>query len=182
MRSRFLPFLVVVVLVALTTPLCQASRFHLGASVGQSDLEDNRLPGFNDGDFAWKAYVGFRFFKFFGIEGGYQDFGTPSESLGGQSASYSVDGWDVWAVGILPIKKFEIFGKAGILYADYGYTIRGAGVPDQSGHSSQSDLGFGVGIGWSFTKTFAMRLEYERFDTSYVNSLGSLTLGVDIRL
>ncbi|MGD8377839.1 MAG: outer membrane beta-barrel protein [Acidobacteriota bacterium] len=174
MRSRFLVFLA---LIGLTTPICQAAGFNLGASIGQSDLEDDRLQGFNDGDFAWKAFVGFRFFKFFGVEGGYQDFGSPSQSLAGQTATYSVDGWDVWAVGILPIKKFELFGKVGILYGDYRWTIN-----DASGHSSESDLGYGIGIGWTFTKTFAMRLEYERFDTSYVDDLGALTIGVDFRL
>lgn len=175
MRSRFL---VVLALIALTTPLCQAAGFNLGASIGQSDIEDNqRIQGFNDGDFAWKAFVGFRFLKFFGVEGGYQDFGSPSQSLAGQTATYSVDGWDVWAVGILPIKKFELFGKVGILYGDYRSTVNGV-----SESSSESDLGYGIGIGWAFTKTFAMRLEYERFDTSAVDDLGALTIGVDFRL
>ncbi len=68
--------------------------FYLGASGGQTTVDgdagsfgfDDNVPGFNqnykiDGDdWGWKAYLGYQFLPWLGVEAGYVDFGGISNS------------------------------------------------------------------------------------------------------
>jgi OOP family OmpA-OmpF porin len=164
--------------LCLLTPAAHAAGFNLGGSIGQSDLEDDRGGlNFNDRDTGWKLFFGFRFLKFFGVEGGYQDFGNPRTSLAGASASYHVDGWDVFAVGVVPIKKFEIFGKVGLIYSDTRFSSTVQAPESKDG----VNLAYGLGVGWRFTDHFAIRGEYEVFDLDSVDHLTFLSIGAEFR-
>ncbi len=66
------------------------SGFYLGGSVGdatiQADVPDPKggAFGFDESDFAWKAFGGYNFdiaFMDFAIEGGYVDLGAPSGTV-----------------------------------------------------------------------------------------------------
>ena len=164
----------------LVAPAAHAGGVFLGASLGQSDLEtDVFAAGFDGGDTGWKLFGGFHFLKFFALEGGYINFGSPDESLFGRSANADVDGWDVYAVGVVPIRKLELFAKAGLIYWDYEFQV--ISDPDLRQDDDGIDIAYGLGVAWKFTDSFALRGEYEVFDIGAVDDLTFLSVGVDFR-
>lgn len=158
------------------------AEFEIGASIGRSDVEtDANGLALKGDDLDWKVFLGWRFLRFFGVEGGYQSFGSPGVSLGTSSASVDVWGVDAFGVGVLPIKKFELFGKVGFIYYDWKSQARGVPGATPTEDKSGVDVAYGIGVAWRFTPRVAMRVEWERFDIEPANDLTSLSVGVDFR-
>ena len=134
----------------------------------------------NADDLGWKVFGGYRFLKFFGLEGGYQSFGSPNSSLAGNAAERDVAGIDAYALGILPIRKLDLFAKVGLIYWDLDRSETLDGV-ETSGGDNGIDLAYGVGAAWNFTGHFALRGEYEVFDIEGVDELTFFSVGVDFR-
>ena len=142
---------------------------YIGASAGQGNQE---VGTFDEADTAFKVFGGYRFIKFFGVEADYRDFGAPET----QGVEVDSTAFDLWAVGVIPIANFELFGKAGVTSWESEIT----GQPDQDG----SDLAYGVGAAWKISK-IAVRLEFEMFDvdgdSGVDTDVNMATVGVDWR-
>jgi len=68
--------------------------------------------------------------------------------------------WDLAAVGTLPIAdKFSAFGKLGMYRADSDLSSDVLA----SGSESKSDLTYGLGLQYDFTRSVGMRGEWQRF-------------------
>jgi hypothetical protein len=66
-----------------------------------------------DASFDFNA-VGWRIFKFFSVEAGWVDFGSPEDTVGGTDVGVTADGLDLGAMAILPLGgHFELFAKGG---------------------------------------------------------------------
>ncbi|HOC44017.1 MAG TPA: hypothetical protein PKJ99_13450 [Thermoanaerobaculales bacterium] len=171
-------------LALLAVPAVAADNgFYLGASVGQAELEIDQLgdqvysADFSGDDMAYKIFAGIRFITFLGVEGAYRDFGSPEDELAELGATVTADlaGYDVAAVGYLPLGIADIFAKAGMIAWDADFSLDAGG-----GSVSVSDDGedplYGVGFQLRFT-SFAVRAEVEYFDVEgsdgvYMYSVG----------
>lgn len=173
----FLP--IACLLLGSTTAL--AGPFYVGASAGKTNLQVDDLGGsFDSSATTYKVFAGFRFLKFFGIEGGYVDFGSTDDSDAGVDLSVDATAWDAFAVGILPLgKHFELFAKAGLFRWDRNAEASGA-VSDSSSDTGTNPV-FGAGAAFKIMKHLAVRLEYEKFKMNDIDSLTQTTAGVDFR-
>jgi OOP family OmpA-OmpF porin len=182
--------LVVALGVFLLAPAVFAGEAYVGASVGQTKIEfsaEGDAPGtvinFDEGDNGFKIFGGFRFLKFFGVEGSYVDMGSPDEDLDvpvGTNLKVDVTAWDAYAVGILPIGKvFEVFGKAGFIWWDTDLVL--SGTLSATDSDSGSDPAYGVGVAFRLGKLIAIRGEYEKFDLEDTDNVHMTSVGIDFR-
>jgi OOP family OmpA-OmpF porin len=156
-------------------PATQASaQAFVGGSIGQSDIDSDITQGLItsgsvDGkDTAFKVFGGYMFNRHFGIEGAYVDLGEVSYSgdffgspvTGGK---VEVSGFNVAALGSYPItEQFSVFGKIGLFIWEAEASDTTGGVPF-SAKEDGTDISFGVGVGYNFTRNLGVRLEWERF-------------------
>jgi OOP family OmpA-OmpF porin len=161
-----------------------SAQFFIGGSIGQGDIDDEVTEGLItsgtvDGkDTAFKIFGGYMFNRHFGVEAAYVNFGEATYSgdffgapvTGGK---IEIDGFNLSAIGSLPItEQFSIFGKAGLFLWDAEASDTTAGLPF-SAKDDGSDLSFGIGLGYNFTRNLGVRAEWEMFetDTADVNLL-----------
>ncbi|HEX7221435.1 MAG TPA: outer membrane beta-barrel protein [Burkholderiales bacterium] len=174
---------------ALVLAASQASaQAYLGGSVGQSDIDEQITTGLITGgsvdgkDNAFKIFGGYMFNRHFGIEGAYVDLGEVSYSgnffgtpvTGGR---VEVTGINISALGALPVnEQFSVFGKIGLFLwdAEANDTTGGAAF---SAKEDGTDLSFGVGVGYHFTRNLGIRAEWEMFDTNDADA-SLLSVGV----
>jgi OOP family OmpA-OmpF porin len=162
---------------ALLSGLCisradAASGLYLGAGLGQSTVKDNTSGGNLDAsDTAYKAFVGYRFNMIpiidLAVEGGYTDFGKPSQTFSGQNVEFKLHGYDAAGLLIFPLGPFDLYGKVGML----SWNASGSGTSSTSG----TDPFYGVGAGFNIWK-IGIRAEYERYKIKDVDQVQMYSL------
>lgn len=171
-----LRILVFVGVAALSLPGAMAGGY-IGASAGQGSTSFDAGGGtnFDASATSYKVLGGYRVLKFFGVEGDYRDFGSQRETVSGEEITLDTTAFDLFAVGVLPLGLFEVFGKA-------GYTMWDAEVSalSQSVSDSGNDMAFGVGAGYAFGKV-GVRLEYEMFDIADADDVSMVSVGAEFR-
>jgi len=168
-----------------TTALAQA---FLGGSIGQSDVDEEVASGLItsgsvDGkDTAWKLFGGYMFNRHFGIEGAYVNLGevTYSGEFFGSPVTdgkVEITGFSVAALGNLPInEQFSVFGKLGLFVWEAEASDITGGVPF-SAKTDGTDLMFGIGLGYQFTRNLGVRAEYEMFAADEADA-GLVSVGI----
>lgn len=188
-----LSFLGVATLSAPAAHAADLTNWYGGITIGQSEVQDASASEINstltgaglavsgtsvdDTDTGWKLFAGYQFNKYFALEGGYVNLGrfdanTTVTAVNGNpitptsiSANIKVkDGLYFDAVGILPVSEtFSVFGKLGAysLKTELSASAAGASASDSA---RNSDLTYGVGVNYSFSKDLKMRGEWERFE------------------
>lgn len=157
--------------------------FYLGGSVGQAQIEIDELgedidsADFSGDDMAYKVFAGFRFITFLGLEGSYRDLGSAEDEVAGLGGTVTADvtGYDLFAVGFLPLGIADIFAKAGMISWDGDVTLDAGGL-SESASADGEDPAYGLGFQLRF-KSFAVRAEIEYFDVEDVDSLYMYSLG-----
>lgn len=172
--------------------------FYLGASGGQTtvdqdasdlgiDTNNARVNDFkiDDSDTGWKAFVGYQFLPWLGLEAGYVDFGGASDgyNIRGQDVKLQADltGWDGFLVGTLPIGPVDLFAKVGAidLTLDGDLQVNGN---KSSNSESDTQLAYGVGAAYNFGKGhWGLRAEAEGFDDNEVDDFYFLSAGITYR-
>lgn len=184
MRRIGLSTALTAVLGLLAFPAVAADNgFYLGGSVGQTQLEIDELgedidsADFSGDDMAYKVFAGLRFLTFLGIEGSYRDFGAPEDEVSALEGTVTADltGYDVAAVGFLPLGIADIFAKAGMAAWDAELNLD-AGDLSASVTDDGEDPFYGLGFQLRF-KSFAVRAEVEYFDVEGVDGLYMYSLG-----
>jgi len=136
----------------------------LGAGVGRTDINDSGIAGSTDKkDGVWKLFGGYQFNRYFAVEGGYVDLGKASINGPQGVASTDSNAWQIGAVGGLPLSpQFAFTGKLGLARAstDGGGSING--VPFSASDHNTAPT-YGLGMRYDFTKSVALRGEWERF-------------------
>ena len=178
---RLLPAaLILSIALFVGAPAAQAG-IYFGASVGQAEVkeEDNGFS-FSSNDTAYKGFVGWSFFKFFGVEASYVDFGTQEDTpTPGTDLSVDVNAADAFVVGQLPLgKHFELFAKYGAIWWDSKTEI--AGIPGSESDSG-SDPAYGAGVKFRFAHFFGIRAEYERFDIQDTDKVDMASVGAEFK-
>ena len=165
-----------------------AQGFYIGGSVGQSDYDDNNaIPdlitsGSVDGsDTGFKIFGGYQFNQHFGLELSWVDLGKASYSgrfgaLNVTGGSVETSGLNFSAVGTLPLgSNFALFGKIGFFAWESDASDVTGGLPF-SGTEDGTDVSYGIGASFNFTKNLSMRAEWERFKA--VGDIDLLSIGV----
>jgi len=180
-----------------TMPSAPGFYFGLGAGVGYANYNDNDFDNIANGlnaagvggggltqnrtsrettDFGWKAFGGYRFNQYIGLEGGYTGFsrlesqyqfqqaGVPA---GSGTMSYNVYSWNVAVVPRLPLQQnFFLQGKLGAAFTTTENTFNlNAGTYSQQGtnEKSRTNVLAGVGLGYDFPNGLSILGEYEYY-------------------
>ena len=124
---------------------------------------------------------GYRFSSYYGFELGFVDVGKlsysatmtlsggglPSPSPGSISGEVSSKGPLLSMIGTIPLqKRWEIFGRLGLFYADTTIDLDAkiSGVAGSSSVSARStDWALGIGGALNLNRRFSIRLEYQKF-------------------
>ena len=165
-----------------------AQGFYIGGSVGQSDYDDNNaIPdlitsGSVDGsDTGLKIFGGYQFNQHFGLELSWVDLGKAGYSgrfgaLNVTGGTVETSGLNFSAVGTWPLgSNFALFGKIGFFAWESDASDVTGGLPF-SGTQDGSDVSYGIGASFNFTKNLSMRAEWERFKA--VGDIDLLSIGV----
>lgn len=181
----FRVFLIGACAVAGLAPLAANadSGFYAGGSVGSATIsaevpdEDlGEVFEFDENDFAWKAFAGYRFdlpVIDFGIEGGYVDLGEPSGELAGIPVSLGVTGWDIFGLASIDLGPVGVFAKAGLITWDAEAFIDGF----QGDVDDGSDPAYGIGLKFNLG-SLEIRGEYEYFDLESADDVYMLSAGL----
>lgn len=162
---------------------------YVGAGVGQFNVKiddvdqtDEAITRLDDDDNSWKAFVGWRMNRYFGLELAYIDFGGPSDRIeaSGSSGDYQLElsGFAPYLIGTIPLGPIELFGKVGYYFYDVNLTadIDDPLRPDIDSSTSEEDLLYGFGAGLTLFERLHARLEYEKIDSSFVDDADALWL------
>ena len=149
--------------------LAQDTGFYVGGALGQTsfDVDCTGTTSCDDKDSSWKIFGGYQFNKHFALEFGYADLGetTASVSVPPFNVNLALEAtvWDLVAVGSLPIAdRFSIFGKIGLYRADTDINGTVPGLGSASESDSNTDLTFGVGARYDFTRNLGVRFDWQR--------------------
>ena len=172
---------------ALAAAQASAQAF-IGGSIGQSDMDEEIAAGLitsgtvDAKDTGYKIFGGYMFNRHFGIEGAYVNLGEVSYSgdffgspvTGGK---VEVSGFNVSALGALPInEQFSVFGKIGLFLWDAEASDITGGAPF-SAKEDGTDVSFGIGVNYHFTRNLGVRAEWEMFTTDEADAT-LLSVGV----
>lgn len=167
----------------LTTAAAGAADngLYVGASVGQAtlniddiDLEDEVFD-FDADETAYKIFVGYRLLTFLAVEGSYVDFGTFEDSRDGASFKADASGFDVFAMGMLPLAIADVFVKIGAISWDADLRASIGDFTD-SDSDSGTDPAYGLGVQFRI-RSFAVRAEAELFDVDGADDLYMVSVG-----
>jgi OOP family OmpA-OmpF porin len=162
----------------------QDRGWYVGGSLGKTeDKESCPTTSCDLKDTGWKIFGGMRLNRNFAVEGAYMDLGSfkATGTLSGVPVNVNVDvtSWSVSGVGLLPLAedRFTLFGKAGLSYT----TAKGSGSAGSfstTGTEHETELLWGLGAMYNFTRSLGVRAEWERLQKSDVNMM---SLGVQYR-
>jgi hypothetical protein len=186
MRTSLLFPIVILVAAAVPTSAIE-NGFYIGGSIGGSSLEvqdvDEEFGAFrfSDGDTAYKLFGGFRFLNFLAVEAGYVDLGDPKDiisSIEGDEleAQIGVQGWDAFAVGLLPIGPVDLFAKIGVVSWEADIRAAYNDLRD-SDSDSGTDAAYGLGVALRLGNV-ALRAEGEQFDIDDAEDVYMFSVGV----
>lgn len=195
-KTRFA--VVVATLVAgLAGPAAaQDVGFYVGAALGQAEHKDACAGATtcDDKDTAWKIIAGYQFNRNLAVELGYADLGesTASGVVSGVNVSVRAEltAWEVVAVGSLPLMdRLAIYGKLGLFRGEVDLSATGTlggFTASGSGSDSNTDLTFGFGVRYDFTRNLAVRAEWQRYpdvggDNTGESDVDLLSVGVLFR-
>lgn len=166
----------------------QDGNGYVGAGLGVSDYNidscDQLPPGFScdQSGFAWKAYAGYMFLPFLGIEGSYLDFGTaktPGVLANPPAGTIPIPvdserrtfGWVLSAVGRIPLGPAAIYGRVGWGAVTAKFAGNAAVQDTTTGAISYYNAGnrktngkvvYGAGASFDFGKSLRARLDWDR--------------------
>lgn len=163
---------------AIAAPTLAAGvGWYVGASAGETLFDeacDDISGSCDDTDFGWKAFVGYQATPMWGLELFYTDLGKLSASAAPFKAEMEAQGVGMFATGTWPIGGgFDVFAKFGALNWDVDSKFSDSSIPaSTSPDSTGTNLAFGVGARHSFTRNFAVRVEWDRFNDVGDNNTG----------
>lgn len=158
-------------------------------SAAESDLENsfvgvptqNLSIGTDEKDVGYAAQFGYRFNRYLAVEFALAQYGDLRSSARADvdlgtgflpaaiDLSFHTGGPQFSAIGILPLNdKFEIFGRAGVLFAssEREFVIKVDGETSSFGSSKgdSTEVVLGLGATWHFNQMFSIRAQFEKMD------------------
>ena len=169
--------LILVTFLALATTSANA-EFSIGASAGYVTIADSDATvDFDGNDVGYKLFGTYMFNNFFGVEGGYVDFGAPDSDFLGSNFSIEASGWNAYLVGNLPIgDTFGLFAKAGAVKWDADSFMDGISAGSDDGN----DLALSGGVRLNFG-SLGIRAEIDWYDVSDADKAWMASIGLEFR-
>lgn len=170
--------LLISILFIFTQLSAQNGGIYLGGGVGTSfinhTLESSSFDDveFDENNFAYKIYAGYRANKFLSVEGGYRNTGKAEDKTNEHTISTTTKGWDIEAVGTFDLEILFVFAKAGAFFWNTE-NIFGQEIFKENETGFLWGVGAGVKLGG-----LAVRLEWESLGTTNPESLSMLTAGI----
>ncbi len=166
------------------------AQWYIGASIGKSDIKFNNAAqsdqfldlGFTNAttvsdtkDTGYRAFGGYQIHPYVAIEAAYVDLGrfgfrTDVSPAGSLSGSTRIDGFDVSALGTVPLgERFGLFGRVGVYAAQTRTSYTGGGsIETLIGGETQKKRGtklvYGAGATFNINKNLALRGEWSRYE------------------
>lgn len=176
-RSMF-----VVIVTAIATLVTQSASaadngFYLGLSAGQTQVKGDEYDEveLSGDDLGYKVFAGYRFLTFLAVEGSYVDFGAPDEESADERYELDLTGFDLYAMGLVPLGIADIFVKVGVVDWDADLTTSIGGVPGTVSDDG-TDPAYGLGFQLRFG-SFTARAEVEYFDVESTNHVYMYSVG-----
>ncbi len=157
--------------------------FYIGGSAGQTFIDDQiDNTNIDDDDTGWKAFVGYQFLPWLGVEAGYVDFGSFSSDDLFENTNFNADvdvtGWDGFLVGTLPVGPVDLFAKVGAIDLETEVNTRNFGTESDN----DTQLAYGVGAAYNFGRGhWGLRVEAEGFDDNEVDDFYFVSAGITYR-
>ncbi len=154
------------------------SGLAIGASAGYVTLADTESNvEFDGNDVGYKLFGTYMFNNFFGIEGGYVDFGAPDADVFGNNLSIEATGWNGYLIANLPLgNTFDLFAKAGAVKWDADSFIDGIAVGSDDGSDLALSGGMRVNIG-----SLGIRAEIDWYDIADTDKAWMASIGLEFR-
>jgi len=186
-RASGMMRLVALTLIASSSAMAQDSGWYLGLNLGKTKakIDDERITNSfvpaglnvtslkdNDTGTGFKVFGGYQFNRYFAFEGGYLNLGkvgydATTLPLGTLNGELKADGFNFDAVLSLPFtERFSAFGRVGVTNIQVKDTFVGTGsviVVNPNPSERATNIKFGGGLQYDFTKSFGMRAEVERY-------------------
>ena len=155
-----------------------------GVGVGRLSASAVIIPdviNFDRDTTTYRGFLGYRFNRYFSIEGSYTDVQEVTQHYGDVlSISLDASGWQAAVVGTYWFgEHFNIFGRAGNNWYDVEATVSD-GFQSASVSGSEDAFGWGAGIGAVWDRAL-FRLEYEDVDFDDTDT-SQLSLSIAWRL
>jgi len=148
----------------------QDSGWYLGGSGGQSNIKDfcqNPLPvgtSCDDTSSTYSVFGGYQVNKYLGVELGYTDINDNKVSDSTTAVTWKVKGVELLGVGTIPINPyFDVYGKVGAFFWDVNQSCTGTSCLYGSQGETGTDLTYGLGAQFNFSKFVAARVQYQRY-------------------
>lgn len=152
----------------------------------------------------YQANFGYRFTRYFAAELALAQYGDLSSTARGElddgdgflpasmKLSFRVSGPLFSAIGIIPIsEKFELYGRAGMLFASseraIAFKFDGQTVGAGGGRGDSTELVYGVGFTYNINTVYSITGEYQKLtdvgevDRTGTESLDVMGIGLKIR-
>jgi OmpA-OmpF porin, OOP family len=161
-------FAVALIFGATVSP-AMADGYYGALDLGQAKAKDacTGLPagvtGCKDTATMFRIAGGYQFVPMWGAEVSYAAYGKESAgTLGAVSADWQLSGLQVSGTGTFPLgDAFSLIGKLGIARTEI--KLSGGGTCQCSANSTK--LAYGIGAQYDFTKSVAVRAQYEGLGT-----------------
>jgi OOP family OmpA-OmpF porin len=152
--------------------------FSIGASAGYVTVADSdSTVEFDGNDVGYKFYGTYMFNNYFGLEGGYVDFGAPDTDVSGSNLSIEATGWNGYLIANLPLgNTFDLFAKAGAVKWDADSFIDGIAVDSDDGSDLALSGGARLNIG-----SLGIRAEIDWYDIADTDKAWMASVGLEFR-
>ncbi|HEX6550269.1 MAG TPA: outer membrane beta-barrel protein [Gammaproteobacteria bacterium] len=127
----------------------------------------------SDNDNSFRISGGYQFNRYFGVEGGWVDFGsaeldlTSTSPAGTGSGKIKAHGLFVVGTGMYPFTdQWSVFGRFGTIDGHKDFTWSGTGsLAGLGSNQSSTDwkLTYGVGVDWMFHSNWSARAAYDQY-------------------
>lgn len=143
-----------------------------GFGFGQSRYGDDVATSANTRTEGWKAYSGYQFNKYLGVEGGFANLNDYTGQTGTIVTNTASNAWMLAAVGAYPLTaKLSLTAKLGAAYVLTKTNTKDTAAPDpyplsptqRSGEDSYVP-NYGLGVKYALFDNMDLRAEWERFD------------------
>ena len=151
-------------------PASTSGAYYSFASI--SSLGFNR----NANDSSQRLRLGYKYSRFFSVEGEFSDYARPSNpfvSPTSLQSPFRSTGFGLDTVAMLPVWGFSFYGRMGAYRGDRNGPITLAGMlPFEAGNRG-TRWRYGLGLRYDFTRSLGVQAELER----HSNTLGSPLAG-----
>ncbi len=193
--NRIFTFLIAAAVASALPAVAQMpaySPWYLGAGVGQGHLSTSGsdLTGFTDANVdrnetSYTVRGGWRFSPYGAIEVGYYDLGkykfhgTTTGGVANVDGEAKAKSYGISLVGILPIDRFDLYGRVGYAHSELKVNASAPLVPTPvNSKDTQDEATYGVGGRWTFVPQWALFAEWMKTDKIKVDSY---LIGIDFK-